>query len=90
MLITLFDLRSSSQEGARTTDSIRAARERKNLVKSWQIPGANSRSDDRLRLEEMARKDYSDFLDKDWGKREGPGLLSQTILEEEDDSEDGF
>jgi hypothetical protein len=38
----------------------------------------------------MARKDYSDFLDKDWGKREGPGLLSQTILEEEDDSEDGF
>jgi hypothetical protein len=36
-------------------------------------------------------KKYAEWLEKDVGKRrEGDGLLAQTILEEEDDSEDGF
>ena len=34
-------------------------------------------------------KDYADWLDKDKGRRR-EGLLAQTILEEDDDSEDGF
>ncbi len=40
---------------------------------------------------EDTSKDYSEYIERDRGKRkEGQGLLSQTILEEDDDSEDGF
>ena len=36
-------------------------------------------------------KNYAEWLEKDVGKRrEGDGLFGQIILEEEDDSEDGF
>jgi hypothetical protein len=36
-------------------------------------------------------KDYSEYIEKDRAKwKEGQGLLSQTILEEEDDSDDDF
>lgn len=91
MLITIFDLRPSAEEKGRTAASVREAREKKNQQDAWQSSSSRKYSDNLIRLEEMARKDYSDFLDKDWGKRrEGQGLLSQTILEEDDDSEDGF
>lgn len=35
-------------------------------------------------------KKYAEWLEKDVGKHREDGLLGQTILEEDDDSEDGF
>jgi hypothetical protein len=87
-LIKLFNLRVTPEETGRTAASVRAERERKNLESAWESSksGWNAPGDE-LSAEELKRE-YADFLEKDRGKRkEGQGLLSQTILEEDDDSE---
>jgi hypothetical protein len=44
----------------------------------------------KTRLNNVVEREYKEFFDKDRGRRrEWHGLLPQTILEEEDDSEDG-
>ncbi len=69
---------------------MRTARERKRLEDPWQVSVPTRHNQARVAGEDTA-KDYSEFIEKDRSKRiEGQGLLSQTILEEDDDSEDEF
>ncbi len=90
MLTTLFHLHPVPEEKGRTAASVRAARERKRLEDAWQSSTPVRGTQGSTRLDEQS-KDYAEYLDKDRGRRrEGQGLLSQTILEEDDDSEDGF
>jgi hypothetical protein len=68
---------------------VRAAREQKKLEDAWQ--SSSSRGEAKLRADPLVETKYAEWLEKDVGKRrEGDGLMGQTILEEEDDSEDGF
>lgn len=68
---------------------MRAAREQKKLEDAWQ--SSSSRGEARVKVDPFVEKKYAEWLEKGVGKRrEGDGLLGQTILEEEDDSEDGF
>jgi len=89
IIISILDLHSKPQESGRTAASVRAAREKK-LEEAWQTVTPAGGNQGRARLGEALKKEYAEYLDKDGGKkREGQGLLSLTILEE-DDSEDGF
>lgn len=68
---------------------MRAARENKKLEDAWQ--SFSSRGDARIKASSPVDSKYAEWLENDVRKRrEGDGLLGQTILEEEDDSEDGF
>ena len=90
LLTRVLDLRTSPQESGRTAASVRAARERKRLEDAWQASTPIRSRQARRRMEDTS-KDYSEYVEKDRGKRkEGQGLLSQTILEEDDDSADRF
>jgi hypothetical protein len=90
MLTTALNLQASPELSGRTAASVRAAREKKRLEDAWQASTPFRSNQARTRVEDTS-KDYSEYIEKDRGKRkEGQGLLSQTILEEEDDSEDGF
>ncbi len=72
--------------------SRRALQNRTNLEEGWDAATPVWKpSGQPPRLEESLATGYADLLKKDLGKRkENHGLLSQTIMEEEDDSEDGF
>jgi hypothetical protein len=90
MLIRLLGLQPSPAYTSRTAAYIRAAREKRKLEDAWHVPPPTGHPRGRKRLEDPL-KEYSEYLDKDRGKRrDGRGLLSQTILEEDDDSEAGF
>lgn len=67
---------------------MRAARENKKLEDAWQ--SSSSRGEAKLRRDPLVEMKYAEWLEKDVGKRRDDGLLGQTILEEDDDSEDGF
>ena len=71
----------------RSAASVRAAREKKKLEDAWQ--SSSSRGDARLKADPAMEKKYSEWLEKDTKRRED-GLLGHTILEEDDDSEEGF
>lgn len=58
------------------------------LEDAWQ--SSPSTGDTSLRGDARRQKKYAEWLEKDIGKRREEGLLGQTILEEDDDSEDGF
>jgi hypothetical protein len=91
MLISIFDLRSTPEDTGRTAASVRAERERRKLESAW--PTATPDRDVRANelMGEALKREYAEFLDKDRVKRKHEqGLLGQTILEEDDDSEDGF
>jgi hypothetical protein len=62
---------------------VRAAREKKKLEQAWQ---SSTTRTERAKLKEdpSMEKKFSEWLEAD------QGLLSQTILEEDDDSEEGF
>jgi len=91
MLISVLDLKVKPKETGRTAASVRAAREQKKLKEAWQTAAPLRSNQARPMLDDGLKKEYTEFLDKDRGKRrEGQGLLSQTILEEDDDSEGGF
>jgi hypothetical protein len=90
MLTQALNLRVSPEQPNRTAASVRAAREKKRLEDAWQASTPFRSGHVRARVEETS-KDYSEYIEKERGKwKEGQGLLSQTILEEEDDSDDGF
>jgi hypothetical protein len=76
------------EESGRSAASALAARENKKLEDAWQ--SSSSRGEAKLRADPAMEKKYAEWLEKDAGKRREDGLLGQTILEEEDDSEDGF
>lgn len=90
MLIKLLGLHPLPAYTSRTAASVRAAREKRKIEDAWHIPAPPGHLRGRNWLEDPL-KEYSEYLDKDRAKRiDGHGLLSQTILEEDDDSGGGF
>jgi hypothetical protein len=101
MLTTVFNLHATPKETGRTAASVRAARESKKLENAWDSPSSREPKFEELKAKwkapseeystEELKREYAEFLEKDRGKRKGgQGLLTQTILEEEDDSEEEF
>jgi len=87
VLIDLLDLRPAPEENGRTAASVRRARVKK-LKEQWPDPSTVAQHN--AARAEFLKEEYADFLDKGHGRsRDGHGLMSQTILEEDDDS-DGF
>ncbi|KAI9677556.1 MAG: hypothetical protein M1817_006510 [Caeruleum heppii] len=91
LLISISDLRSTPLEELDRRNPVVFSRTKKTKEKKQAqandvqrlVTGAHPTIDGNL------RREYADWLDKDRGKRR-EGLLSQTILEEEDDSDDDF
>lgn len=74
----------------RTAATVRAAREQKMLEDAWQSSSAKQDHHGRT-SDESLEFQYNQWLEKDVGKRKKDGgLFRQTILEEDDDSMDGF
>lgn len=91
MLVSLFNLRLPSEDSGRTAASVRAAREQQKLEEAWQTSSLAQINQSNWKSDETINRDYLEWIDKERGnRRDGQGLLSQTILEEDDDSEDGF
>ncbi|PMD43381.1 hypothetical protein L207DRAFT_509909 [Hyaloscypha variabilis F] len=83
LLVSIFNLTPTPEETGRSAASVRAARETKKLEQAWQssttkIQGGNWKDDS------STEKKFSEWLETD------QGLLRQTILEEDDGSEEGF
>ncbi|KAG0648191.1 hypothetical protein D0Z07_5423 [Hyphodiscus hymeniophilus] len=76
------------EDTGRSAASVRAARENKKLEDAWQ--SSSSRGEASLRVDPTMEKKYAEWLEKDIGKRREDSILGQTILEEDDDSEDVF
>lgn len=90
ILIRVLDLQNLPEDSDRTAASVRVAREKKRHDDAWQASTPIQSRQARARME-YTSKDYSEYIENNRGKRkEGHGLLSQTILEEDDDSADGF
>lgn len=87
MLFSIFNLAPDSDEKGRSAVSFRAAREKKKqreLEQAWQ--GSLLKSEDSNWKSGASMEKFAEWLEK--GKGHGKdGLLSQTILEEEDDSD---
>lgn len=93
MLITLFNLRPTPEEigSGRTAASVRAERERRKLESAWESSGGTAWDTSGMELSAEELNMGYEILEKDRGKKKGKqGLLAQTILEEDDDSEEGF
>ncbi|KAF5879613.1 uncharacterized protein Bfra_006820 [Botrytis fragariae] len=83
ILASLFKLTSDPEDTDRSVASIRAAREHKKR---------NSKSDPlKWKVDPSVEKRHSGWLEKDGGrKKDEHGLSAQIIIEEDDDSDDGF
>ncbi|ESZ99433.1 hypothetical protein SBOR_0195 [Sclerotinia borealis F-4128] len=83
ILASLFKLASSPEETGRSVTSIRAVQEQKKRSSKPDLL--------KWKVDPSVEKRYSEWLEKDGGrKKDEHGLLAQTIIEEDDDSEDGF
>ncbi|KAI9855276.1 MAG: hypothetical protein M1824_006203 [Vezdaea acicularis] len=82
LLVSVLGIGGSSDVTGRTAASVRAAR-RKRIAES-RSPGKSGRFSAGSDL----KREYAEWLEPDREKK-GKGLLSQTILEEEDDNSDG-
>jgi hypothetical protein len=90
VLASLFNLTPTLEEKGRSAVSVRRVKEQRKLEEVWQ---SSSSAGDRARLrsDPSLERKYAEWLEKDVGKRkEDQGLLGQTIIEEDDDSEAGF
>jgi hypothetical protein len=86
VLVSLFNLTPIPEEQGRSAVSVRGAQEQRKLGEVGQ-----SSSSTGLRSDPSLEKKYVEWLEKDVGKRkEDQGLLGQTIIEEDDDSEAGY
>ncbi|KAH8768035.1 hypothetical protein BGZ57DRAFT_856573 [Hyaloscypha finlandica] len=83
ILVSIFNLTPTPEEIGRSAASVRAAREKKKLEQAWQSSTTKVESG-KWKGEPSTDKKYSEWLEID------RGLLRQTILEEDDDSEEGF
>ncbi|TGO60109.1 hypothetical protein BCON_0038g00240 [Botryotinia convoluta] len=83
ILASLFKLTSGPEDTDLSVASIRAAREHKKR---------NSKPDPlKWKVDPSVEKRYSGWLEKDGGrKKDEHGLSAQIIIEEDDDSDDGF
>jgi hypothetical protein len=82
ILVSVFNLTSTPEETGRSAASVRAAREKKKLEQAWQSSTTKTERG-KWKEEPSTEKKFSEWLETD------QGLLRQTILEEDDDSE-GF
>ncbi|KAE9374503.1 hypothetical protein N431DRAFT_334970 [Stipitochalara longipes BDJ] len=82
ILVSIFNLTPTPGETRRSTASVRAAREEKRLEQAWQSSTVKTERGN-WKEDPSTEKKYSEWLETD------QGLLRQTILEEDDDSE-GF
>jgi hypothetical protein len=90
VLNKILNLQTPPGAKGRTAASVRAAREKKKVEDAWQAPTAVGIVRGRLVIDGSSKR-YPEYVEKDRGKRSpGQGLLSQTILEEDDDSDDAF
>jgi len=90
VLVSMFDLATVPEETGRAAASVRAAREQKKLEGAWESSVAKGESA-RLRNNPSSRKKQAEWLESELAKRrDDQGLLGQTIIEEDDDSEDMF
>ncbi|KAF7921312.1 uncharacterized protein EAE98_008738 [Botrytis deweyae] len=82
ILASLFKLTSGPEDTDLSVASVRAAREHKK----------NSKPDPlKWKVDPSVEKRYSGWLEKDGGrKKDEHGLSAQIIIEEDDDSDDGF
>lgn len=84
--MSILDLTPETQEKGRSAASVRAAREKRMLEDAWETSI--------LKETETGDSSFSSRKQAVWldrGRRgDKEGLLRQTILEEEDTSEDGF
>jgi len=84
ILVSVFNLTPAPEETGRSAASVRAAREKKKkLEQAWQSSTTRTERG-KLKEDPSMEKKFSEWLETD------QGLLSQTILEEDDDSEEGF
>jgi len=88
VLVSLFNLSPTHEE--REPKAPSHSPEHENLEKSWQNSLSKGRQQTLLPDDSLERK-YAEWLEKSRGKsNEDQSLLGQTILEEEDDFENGF
>jgi len=90
VLVELFNLVPTAEDKRRSIASVRDSREQIKLEEVWQdssLRGTQGGS----KAQALPGKDYVEWLDKSSGKRrDDQRLVKQTILEEDDDSEEGF
>jgi hypothetical protein len=86
VLISLFNLNHSVKDEGRSAASVRAARSQKKLEDAWgrSILKGETRAKEDAAIEEK----YAVWLEKSSTTGPGDGLLGQTILEEDDDSDE--
>lgn len=90
ILVSLFNLTPTPEERGRSAASVRAAREQQKLEEAWQSTSFKS-DQGRLGFDSSLEKHYAEWVDNESGKRrEDQKLFKQTILEEEDDSDEGL
>jgi len=90
LLISMLNLSPLPEETQRSAASVRAAREQKKLEDAWQSSAVES-DQPRWKVDISMEAKHGDWSEKDATKRrEDHGLLGQTIIEEDDDSEGGF
>ncbi|KAF7875039.1 hypothetical protein EAF04_002211 [Stromatinia cepivora] len=83
VLASLFKLTSSPEDTGHSLVSIRATEEQKKRESKPDLL--------KWKVDPSVEKRYFEWLEKDGGrKKDEHGLLAQTIIEEDDDSDDGF
>ena len=87
--MSLFNLTPVPEEAGRSAASVRAARERTKLEHAWQSSAIKS---EQVKWgSDISLERYTDWVGKDaFQRREDQGVIGQTIIEEDDDSEDEF
>ena len=91
IIISVFNLQTVHGDERRQPVSLPAQQDRKRFEDAWDAATPKLPYAGGPKLEENLASEYAVLSSKDLGKKkESQGLLSQTILEEDDDSEDGF
>ena len=88
VLVSVLNLAPIPEDKSRTAASVRDVWEQTNLEEAWK--SSSSREGQRVPASSSSRaKQYTERLEKDViGKRREDGLFGQTILEEDDDSDE--
>jgi hypothetical protein len=90
VLVSIFNLTPDPEEKGHSAASFRAAREKKKmqqqqLEQEWQ--NSILKNEDSTWKSDSSMEKYAEWLEKGRGYRREDGLLGQTILEEDDDSD---
>jgi hypothetical protein len=90
ILTSVFNLNPVPEEKERSNASVHSAQEQSNLEKTWQSSLYRGHLET-LRPDDSLEKKYAEWLEENRGKNKvDQSLFGQTILEEEDDFENGL